>query len=318
MNLAIDIPLINESYFNVNFILQSMLNGVTNGAMYAMMALAVVVIFKTTGHLNIAVGELATLSAFLVFALSDQGTRRIWVAIPIVVAVSALIGAVVERSLIRPIETKGPVTVLIATLGLYLAIHAAVGAVWGTTNLAPLKPFPAGRDDRWVAIAGQPNVSITLEAALTWLSLFVVTLGLLLILKHTQLGLAYRGVASNRASSHLVGVPVNRMLMLGWAIATAIGAIAGVLASANNDTLNFNLMGSVLIYGFAAAALGGFDSLGGAVVGGLIVGLAESMLPNALTFIGSEMGLGLALLVILVVLALKPTGLFGSRKVVRA
>lgn len=318
VSLLADLPLINDNYLNLTFVLQSLVNGLTNGAVYAAMALTVVVIFKTTGHLNLAQGELATLSAFGVYVLAEDHGWMIWLAIPLVVVVSAVIGAGVERVLIRPIESKSPVTVLIVTLGLFLALNAIIGAVWGTTNLSPLLPFPAGPQDRWVLVEGTPNLTITAEALFSWVTLAVLATGLILLMQRTRLGLAYRGVASNRESARLLGVPVDRMLQLGWALAAAIGAIAAVMVSQISDSLNFNLMANVLIYGFAAACLGGFDSIGGAVVGGLLVGLSESVLPNLFTFIGSEMGLGVALVVILAVLALRPTGLFGSRKVVRA
>ncbi len=190
--------------------------------------------------------------------------------------------------------------------------------MWGTSNLGPLKPFPSGAGERWVLISGTPNLTLTKEALLIWVTLGVVTTALILLMQKTRLGLAYRGVASNRESARLVGVPVHQMLMLGWSLAAAIGAIVAVMVSQISDSLNFNLMGNVLIYGFAAATLGGFDSILGAVVGGLLVGLCESIVPNLFTFVGSEMGLGVALVVILVVLAVKPTGLFGSEKVVRA
>lgn len=316
--IAVDLPLINENFFNLTFVLQTTLNGLTNGAIYASMALTVVVIFKTTGHLNLAQGEMATLSAFLVYFLSVEHGWLIWLAIPVIAVLSAFMGAAVERRLVRPVENKNPVTVLIVTLGLYLAIHAIVGAVWGTTNLAPLLPFPSGVEDRWVAISGTPNVTITWAALGIWITLAALAGGVGLLLMKTQLGLAYRGVASNRESARLVGIPVDRMLMFGWALAAAIGAVVAVMVSQVGSSLNFNLMGNVLIYGFAAACLGGFDSVLGAVVGGLLVGLSESFIPNLFTFVGSEMGLGVALIVILVVLVVKPTGLFGSQKVVRA
>ena len=138
-----------------------------------------------------------------------------------------------------------------------------------------------------------------------------------LLLSRTKLGLGYRVVASNRESAVLVGIPVSRMLMVGWALSTGIGALAGVLVSQASGILDFNLMGSVLIYGFAAAALGGFDSIRGAVIGGLIVGLAEALLPNLFTFIGSELSLAMALAIILAVLLVRPQGLFGSKRVLR-
>ncbi len=319
MALLADLPFINESFFtNLTFFLQAVVNGLTNGAIYAAMALTVVVIFKTTGHLNLAQGEMATLSAFVIYFLSVEHTWALWVAIPVTIVLSGLMGAAVERLLVRPVETKSPVTVLIVTLGLFLTINAVVGAIWGTTNLSPLEPFPAGPNDRWVLIKGTPNLAITREALFIWITVAVLAGAIGLLMQRTRLGLAYRGVASSRESARLVGVPVDKMLMLGWALAAAIGTVAAVMVSQISNTLNFNLMSSVLIYGFAAACLGGFDSIPGAVIGGLIVGLCESLIPNIFTFVGSEMGLGVALIVILVVLVVKPTGLLGTSKVVRA
>jgi branched-chain amino acid transport system permease protein len=281
------------------------------------MALTVVIIYKTTGHLNFAQGELATVSAFIVYVISAEKGVNIWLAIPIVIVLSMVMGAAVERFLVRPVEARSGLAVVIVTLGLFLLLNALTAVIWGTLPKGALNPFPGGIDDQITVLDGPPQFSIGYDAIGTWVVLAAVVLAVSLLMNKTKLGLGYRAVAANRESAELVGVPVSRMLMLGWALSTGIGALGGVLVSQSSGSLDFNLMGSVLIYGFAAAALGGFDSIRGAVVGGLIVGLAEALLPNMFTFIGSELSLAMALVIILGVLLARPQGLFGSRRVLR-
>ena len=140
----------------------------------------------------------------------------------------------------------------------------------------------------------------------------MLVIGLNLLLKRTKLGLAYRAVAANAESALIVGIPVKRMLMLGWALAAGIGAIAGAIIAQYRNVLDFNFMGAVLLFGFAAACVGGFDSIMGAVVGGLLVGIVETFAPALFTFVGNELALVMVLLVILIVLYVRPQGLFGS------
>lgn len=308
---------INGSFFDLPFFLQLLTNGLSNGAIYAAMALTVVIIYKTTGHLNFAQGELATFAAFLVYVISVEHSINIWIAIPIVLVISMVMGAAIERFLVRPVEARSGLAVVIVTLGLFLLLNALTAVIWGTLPKAALAPFPGGIDDQINVLEGPPRFSIGYDAIGTWVVLAVVVVAVSLLMNRTKLGLGYRAVASNRESAELVGIPVSRMLMLGWALSTAIGALGGVLVSQSAGTLDFNLMGSVLIYGFAAAALGGFDSIKGAVVGGLIVGLAEALLPNMFTFIGAELSLAMALVIILGVLLARPQGLFGTRRVLR-
>ncbi len=311
------IALINSSFFSWAFFLQLVANGLSNGAIYAAMALTVVIIYKTTGHLNFAQGELATFSAFIVYVISVEHHVNIWIAIPIVIVLSMIGGGLVERFLIRPVESRSGLAVVIVTLGLFLLLNALTAVIWGTQPKSALSPFPGGIDDQITVLKGPPQFSIGYDAIGTWVVLIGVVIGISLLMTKTKLGLGYRAVAANRESAQLVGVPVSRMLMLGWALSTGIGALGGVLVSQSSGILDFNLMGSVLIYGFAAAALGGFDSIRGAVVGGLVVGLAEALLPNLFTFVGSELSLAMALVIILAVLLVRPQGLFGSRRVLR-
>jgi branched-chain amino acid transport system permease protein len=309
--------LVNGRFFEPAFFLQLLTNGLSNGAIYGAMALSVVIIFRTTGHLNFAQGEMATLSAFGVYVLAGEQGLPVWLAIVLVVAISVGAGAAIERLVVRPVEDRNPLGVVIVTLGLFLLFNALTAIIFGTTPVAPPQPFPGGIDDKVLLIEGPPQFSVTYRAIGSWVLLAIVVALLVLLLNRTKLGLAYRAVAANRESARLVGIPVGRMLMLGWGLSAGIGAVVGVLVAQKGGSLDFNLMGPVLIYGFAAAALGGFDSIKGAVVAGLIVGLTEALIPNLFTFIGSELSLTMALVIIVVVLLARPQGLFGTVRVSR-
>jgi branched-chain amino acid transport system permease protein len=162
-----------------------------------------------------------------------------------------------------------------------------------------------------------PNFFVTYKALGVWVTVGLLVLLLNLLLQRTKLGLAYRAVAANAESALIVGIPVKRMLMLGWALAAGIGAVAGAIIAQYRNVLDFNFMGAVLLFGFAAACVGGFDSIKGAVVGGLLVGMVETFAPALFTFVGNELALVMVLLVILIVLYFRPQGLFGSKRVER-
>jgi branched-chain amino acid transport system permease protein len=309
--------LINTNFFNWTLIGQLFVNGLKNGAIYALMALTVVIIYKSTGHLNFAQGEMGTLGAFIVFVMVIEHGWSYWVAIPISLVFSFLLGAGVERTLIRPIERRSALGVVIVTLGLFLIVNALNAAIWGTQQLTPLTPFPNLPTDQFVLAEGPPRFAIRYGAIGTWIALALVVAILWYFFQKTKLGLGYRAVASNRESSQLIGVPLGRMLMLGWAISAVLGTIAAIMVSQSASSLDFNLMATVLLYGFAAAALGGFDSIPGAVVGGLIVGMAEAYIPSFFSFVGSELSLAVALGVIVVVLLVRPEGLFGTKRIER-
>ena len=200
---------------------------------------------------------------------------------------------------------------------MFLFINAIDAAIWGTEGKKPLAPFPNKPRSQFIIANGPPRFAVRFSTIGVWVTLAVVVVLLMFFFQRTKLGLAYRGVAANRESSQLVGVPVGRMLMLGWAISALLGTLAAVLVSQSTSALDFNLMGPVLLYGFAAAALGGFDSIAGAVVGGLIVGLAEALIPSFFSFIGSELSLAVALGVIVIVLLVRPQGLFGTKRIER-
>jgi branched-chain amino acid transport system permease protein len=310
-------PGIDGAFFNTAYVLQLITNGLTNGAIYGLMAVTLVIVYRTTGHLNFAQGEMATMGCFLVFTLAVQHGTPYWIAIPAVMLVSMLVGALLQRTLVAPIERRGGLGIVLVTLGLFLVINALDGAIWGLDPVGATHPFPGQPDDQVVLLDGPPQFAIRYATLGIWLTLAIVVAALWWLLQRTKLGLSYRAVAANPESARLVGIPRDRMLMFGWGLAAAIGSLAAVLYSQKSGTLDFNLMTTVLLYGLAAAALGGFDSIPGAVVGGVIVGLVEALVPSFFTFIGSELSLLMALVIIIAVLLVRPEGLFGTRRVAR-
>ena len=289
--------------------LQVVVDGIADGSVYATLALALVLIFRSTGVVNFAQGEMAMFSTFLAWGLANAGVP-LALALLLAFAASFLGGMVVERVLIRPVEGGSPLTLVIVTLGLFIVVNAAAGWIWGYTLRDFPRIFPAGS----VSLGG---VSLSIES----LGIIGVLLGVVLLLwllfSRTSVGLTMRAAAQNPASARLVGIPVGRMLMLGWGLAALLGAVAGVLV-APRLFLDTNLMAGVLVYSFAGAALGGFDSALGAVVGSWIIGVTEGLAGTYVDVIGSDLKVLVPLAIIFAVLLFRPSGLFGSREVTRA
>jgi branched-chain amino acid transport system permease protein len=288
---------------------QVLVDGVATGSIYAAVALALVLIFRSTGIVNFAQGEMAMFSTFVAWALYQAGVPLGLAALS-TLALSFLAGMAIERSLIRHFEGGEPLTLVIVTLGLFILLNGLAGWIWGFEN----RSFPSLFSDDAVTVGG---VRLSVES----LGIVAVLLGvvglLFLLFQRTKIGLAMRAAALNPQSSALVGVRVGTMLMLGWGLAAALGALAGVLV-APRLFLDVNLMGSVLIYAFAAAALGGFDSALGAVVGGWVIGVSENLAGTYVDFIGADLKILVPLGIIFVVLLVRPAGLFGTREVARA
>jgi branched-chain amino acid transport system permease protein len=316
--VILGIPLVEDNFFNHALFLQNLANALSNGAVYALMALTVVIIYKTTGHLNFAQGEMAMFSTFIIFVLNVEHRWNVWLSIVAVVVLAMAFGAAVERGLIQPLEKRSVLGPVILTLGLFFVLNGLAAKIWGTQPRSPIpQPFPGKLNDKLDILDGPPKFFITYKAMGVWATVAVLVILVNLLMKRTKLGLAYRAVAANSESSLLVGIPVQRMLMFGWALAAGIGAIAGAIIAQYRGVLDFNFMAAVLLYGFAAAALGGFDSIAGAVVGGLLVGLIETFVPAFFTPIGNELSLVMVLVVIFIVLYFRPHGLFGSKRVER-
>jgi branched-chain amino acid transport system permease protein len=319
MESLLAFPGIEDNFFTLTLFLQNLTNALANGAVYALMALTVVMIYKTTGHLNFAQGEMAMFTTFVVYVLAIEQGWPVWLAIGIVLLAAMIVGAAFERILIQPLESRSVLAPVILTLGLFFVLNGGAATIWGTQPKTPIPaPFPGGLDDKINVITNRvPNFFITYKALGVWITVAVLVILLNLLLKRTKLGLAYRAVAANAESALIVGIPVKRMLMLGWALAAGIGTIAGAIIAQYRNVLDFNFMGAVLLFGFAAATLGGFDSIKGAVFGGLLVGIVETFAPALFTFVGNELSLVMVLFVILVVLYFRPQGLFGAKRVER-
>jgi branched-chain amino acid transport system permease protein len=287
---------------------QQVINGIQSGVIYASLALAIVLIFRSTSTLNFAQGELAMFSTFAAWQLQDAGLPIV-LAILGAMAMSMVGGAVIERVIIRPVGKDNVLAIVIVTIGLFIAVNALAGWIYGTDG----RTFPRIFENTPLIEWG--DVTLTRETIGTAGILLVVVGLLYLLFQKTKLGLAMRAVASNDESARLVGIRVGRMLMFGWGLAASLGALAGAFA-APQLSLSQNLMLSVLVYSFAAATLGGFDSPLGAVVGGLIVGITQNLAGQYIDFFdGFE--LASAFLLILVVLLVRPQGLFGKKVVTR-
>ncbi len=288
------------------------LDGLSNGATYALIALALVMIYKATTLINFAQGEMAMFGSFIVLVLSTERGVPIWIAVVMGMVISALIGAAVERTLIRPFDPSDHLPLVIITLGLFLVFGALAGIIWRFDPRAFPKMFPSG------------NVFSFGVATLTWytvcviITVLVVAGGLTLLLNKTKIGLAFRAVSSNLESSELAGIRVGPTLQFGWALAAAVGTLAASIYVADpGRQLEPSVMARVLILSAAAAALGGLDSMWGAIVGGIAIGLVQSIIVQYVPGIPNELSLATAVLVLVLVLLFRPSGLFGTPQVER-
>ena len=261
---------LNDDYFQTNIILQSIVNGLSNGLLYAFLALALVFVYKTSAQLNFAQGEMAMIGAFLVFQISLSLGINLWLAVPIAMGAMFLVGAVSWRYLLRPVVSRGGYAPLIVLLAIFLFLNAGGSVLWGTSPREGVAPLPSGLDAQLQVVGGVPDVHITF-AALGGMAIMLTTYVLLeLWLRKTRMGLGYRAVTSNPESAEYLGINRNTLLTIGWGISAAISVLVGILFSQQSGLLHSNLMLNGLLFGFAAAALGGFDSLHGAIFGGLI------------------------------------------------
>ena len=301
----------------MSLFLQRLFDGLTLGAIYAVVAVALVLIFKATTLINFAQGELAMFGAFIAYVFSVEQGLPIGIAIVLAMMVSAAMGAVIERVLIRPFDPTDHLPVVLITLGIFLILNAVAGEIWNYQPRAFPSLFPKGPDD-YFSVGG---ARLFYDGLGTWGMLALMMGALYVILNLTKTGLAFRAVSSNTESSRLVGIRTGRTLMFGWALACAFGTLGASLV-APRLFLQPNMMVTLLIFSFAAAALGGLDSLPGAVLGGIAVGMIQSLLVgylgdwDPLEFLRG-LSLAVAFVVILIVLSFKPSGLFGTSRVER-
>lgn len=295
-------------------LLQYVFDGLSLGSIYALLALGLVVVFRGTGHLNFAQGEMAMICTFFTWQFHAWGLPLV-VSVLLGMVAGFVLGAGVEVSLIRRVAKKSEAGVFVVSIAMFLGLNSLAGMIWG--NLPPEEMpslFPDEPDD-FVKIFGAvwryEYIGIMIVA--------LVLMGLLFLLfAKTKFGLAMRAVASNPESARLVGIPTGVVLAASWGIAAAMGALSGAMVGGLAGELTSLLMFTPFIYASASATLGGFDSPGGAVIAGLLIGVGEQLAAGyAPGWIGQELRLGVALVTIFVVLLFKPSGLFGSTKVER-
>lgn len=294
--------------------MQQVVSGLASGGIYALLALALVIIHRSTGVINFAQGEMATLSAYVAWTLTVNHGWSYWPAFAATLALSLAGGVGIHRVVIRPVERGSVLRIVIVTIGLLVAINGFVIWQWGGEPQQLQSPFGTDTYDVGGVVVAAHDIG-TIAVALG----IVILLGLLF--RFTKVGLALRAAAVNPTEARLVGVRVTWMLALGWGLAATLGAVAGML-TAPTVGLDPQMMQAVLIYAFAAAVLGGIDSPIGAVVGGLMLGVLLNMLSylsqyGVLDWFTEELRLPTALLIILVVLLLRPSGLFGKPEVKR-
>jgi branched-chain amino acid transport system permease protein len=288
--------------------LQQIVSGLATGAIFASLALALVIIYRSTHVVNFAQGEMAMFTTYIAWDLMDRGVPY-WPAFVITLAIAFCGGVAVERVLIRPVEQTSPLAIVIVTIGILIALNGLAGWIWTAEVKAFESPFPnRSYDIGGVAVSTQDIGTLAvclLVVALLWA-----------FFRFTTLGLALRATAINPSASRLMGVRVGWMLALGWGFAAMLGAVSGMMA-APTVFLDPNMMLTILIYAFAAAVLGGIDSPIGAVVGGLLLGVILNLIGTYVDVLGPELRLPTALLVLLAVLVVRPAGLFGHAVVRR-
>jgi branched-chain amino acid transport system permease protein len=278
------------------------LNGISTGAIYAAVALALVLIWRATRIVNFAQGAMLMITTYIASAVIDS-TGSYVVGFVVALACGLVMGALVERVVIRPVEHAPPLNAVIVTLGLYTFLVALAGMIWGATP----RSFPAAFSIRGYRIGG---TQVLFAPNDTFIVLVVVAVALALagLFRATSLGLQMRAAAFRPEVAQLVGVRVGRMFTIGWAMAATCGAIAGVLV-APTTFVGPNDFDPILISGFVAAVLGGLDSPPGAVVGGIVLGLALSYVAG---YEGSDLVPLAALAALVLVLMIRPGGLFSS------
>jgi branched-chain amino acid transport system permease protein len=279
--------------------LQQVFSGLAAGAIYASLALALVMIYRATDLVNFAQGEMAMFSTYIAWTLVNAGLP-FWAAFAVTLVASFLGGLAIERVVIRPVENAPVLATVVVTLGLLLIFNAMAGWLFTYT----LQEFPSPFPDRPLFGA----LMTTRDLGVIGVTLVMLAL-LFAFFRFTPTGLAMRAAAQNPESARLCGIRVGRMLAIGWGLAAAIGATAGMMV-APVLFLDPNMMGGVLLYAFTGALLGGITSPVGAVVGGLIVGVTENLVGTYL--VPSQLKLTVALALIVLVLVFKPDGLFGT------
>ena len=284
------------------------LSGLIEGMIYAAFALALVLIWRSTRIVNFAQGAMAAATAFIALAFIDAG-QSYWIGFVAALVSGFILGAIVERVIIRPVEGGPELNAVIVTLGLFVAIQALIAIIFGSA----FQSFPTPFGVRGFEV-GDTTIAITPTSFYIIGSVLIVMALLVALFRFTRVGLAMRTSAFGQEVARLLGVRVGRMLTLGWALAAVVGSLSGLLI-AGGEFVYPAYMDSLIVFGFVAAVLGGLDSPIGAIVGGLLLGLALSYVSG---YIDSALVNVAALVILMIVLLVRPGGLFASSVARRA
>jgi branched-chain amino acid transport system permease protein len=288
--------------------LQQVISGLASGGIFASLALALVLIYNAMGLVNFAQGEMAMMATFIAFTLINRGVSY-WIAFPVTLAIAFAGGILIQRIVIRPVERAPLLTLVIITLGLATLLNGLAGAIFGYVPRSFPSPFSVQTVNLLGAFVSYRDLGVIAVSGAVLLLIY-------LLLQRTTVGLTMRAAAHHPEASRLLGVHVSWMLALGWGLASAVGAVSGIMV-APIILLEPNMMQTIIIYAFAAAVLGGIESPLGAVIGGLIVGVTVNLAGAYLPFVGGDLQLAVALAIIIGVLVLKPNGLLGRPTVRR-
>jgi len=278
------------------------LGGLVQGFIYAAFALALVLIWRSTRIVNFAQGSMAAATAFIALALIHGG-QSYWLALVVALVAGFVLGGLIERVIVRPVERGPELNPVIVTLGLFISIEALIAMIAGSS----FQSFPAPFSLQGLKV-GANRIALTPNDLFTIAAVLVVMVLLIGLFRFTRVGLAMRASAFGQEVARLLGVRVGRMLTLGWALAAVVGSLSGLLI-ASGGLVSPYYMESVIVFGFVAAVLGGLDSPVGAVVGGLLLGLLLSYVSG---YLSSSLVSLAALVILMIVLLVRPSGLFSS------
>ncbi len=281
-------------------LIQTIVSGLAMGSLYALTALGMVLLFKTTGLVNFAHGEMGMFSTFIAFTFMTVLGFNFWAALVMAILFSFALGMAIERALIRRVRNSSHLTQVVLTLGLFMLLNGIAGSIWGYIPTA----FP-------LAWKGSPfeifSVILARQSILVFAITAAISLSLFLLFKFSMFGISMRAASQDIIATKLMGVKIDRVFSVGWAISASLAAIAGIFI-APTTFLDPNMMLNVLLKAFAAAVLGGFTSLPGAVIGGLLLGSSENLIA---VYVSTDLKSVFSFILIVVVLMVRPYGLFG-------
>jgi branched-chain amino acid transport system permease protein len=289
--------------------LEFTLGGVSEGMVYAAIALSLVLIWRGTRVLNYAQGGMAMFTTYLAFTVY-QHTHNYWVAFVVALAIGLVLGAVLERGIVRPVEGKPPLNAVIVTIGLLILLEGIAGILYGNSGQ---KSYPPAFSITGLSI-GHTALGLTRNNLFTIGAVLAGAGVLAALFRYTAVGLRLRATAFSPDVARLLGVRTGRVLTLGWALAGVFGALAGVLVTPTLGPLSPNIMDLIFVLGFTAAVIGGLESPLGAIIGGLVLGIGLNYVSG---YLGSSLVNPAGLVVLIAVLMLRPGGLFSTRAVRR-